>query len=527
MRAVWMVLSRRIAGQFAFLLVIAGHNPRKDRSINDRLYLVYIIVFFSIWIFSVLTLFASWAVKLLTLFGQQNPAQTAGNVMLLALGAASAVKLWQAASTSPFVFSEEDALLLCQTPVSRRVVAILWFFHRWMISVLPFAVLAIVLGFAQVEIQANRDLGFLDLPLYIGAGIKALFAMAAAYLLAMAFIWLFGILRIRTDHDIPRYRWVAIAIIAIFAALSQSNSQAFSFLLAPLRLVLEAGMGAGSYFNALLLTILSSIVVLGLLWFFAERLNLSRAAQETAYVQQMQAAVWLGDADAMAHIRIKRKLGSSHAATKLPIRAGSYAIYWRILLRNLRGQLLQNVFNFALVLMVTVIVFMAPDLGSLVLILAIWVLQLGQRAANRMRSELKNWWLWTQLPFNLHQEMAWQIFPAALLLIVLTILVMLLVLVSIPPILFIILPIAVILVIEAGIFDVIRGVSAHSEMLIVEAIPGFTIIGTLVGMALLILPFWFYLQPLTIRSYVSIGGWGIIEIGLMWLWIVQLWKKRK
>ncbi len=527
MRAVWLVLSRRIAGQFAFLLVIAGHNPRKDRSINDRLYLIYIIVFFSIWVFSVLTLFASWAVKLLTMLSQQNPAQTAVNVMLLALGAASAVKLWQAAGTSPLVFSEEDALLLCQTPVSRRAVAIFWFFHRWLISVLPFAILATVAGFAQVEIQANRDLGFLDLPIYVGAGIKALIAMVAAYLLAMGVVWLFGVLRIRTDRDIPHYRWIAIAIMAIFAVASQTNSMVFSTLLVPWRWVLEAGMGAGSYVNAMLLTTLLSMVVLGLLWFYAEKLNLSRAAQETAYVQQMQAAVWLGDADALANLRTKRKLGSSHAATKLPIRAGSYALYWRILLRNLRGQPLQNVFNFALVLVVTVIIFMAPDLGSLGLIIAVWVLLLGQRAAIRMRSELKNWWLWTQLPFNLHQEMAWQIFPAAFLLIVVSLLVMVLLLVNISPILMIILPIAVILIYEAGIFDVIRGVSAHSEMLLVEAIPGFTIIGMLVGMALLILPFWFYLQPLTIRSYISIGGWGIIEIVLMWLWIVQLWKKRK
>ncbi len=177
MRAVWMVLSHRLTAQFAFLLVIAGYNPRKDRSLNDRLYLVYVIIFFSIWIFMVLTLFADWAVKILTVISPLDIRTPAVIFLLAILLLWNAYQLWQAARTSPFVFTEEDGALLCSTPVSRRAVAIQWFFHKWIMEVLPFAGIAVVLGFAQVEWQFQGDLGILDLPIYAGAGLRAMFSM--------------------------------------------------------------------------------------------------------------------------------------------------------------------------------------------------------------------------------------------------------------------------------------------------------------------------------------------------------------
>lgn len=527
MQAVWMVFSRRMAGQFAFLLVIAGHNPRKDRSWNDKLYLVYIVIFFSLWVFAVLTLFASWAAALLKMVGQQSPAVTAVNVMLLALGAIAAAKLWKAAKISPFVFSEDDALLLCLTPVSRRAVAILWFFQHWLMSVLPFAVLAIVLGFAQVEVLAGKELGFLDLPMYIGAGVKALLAMALTYASVLSLVWLFGLMRIRADRDIRHYRWAAAAIIGLFGAARMTVAPALSVLLAPWQRALEAGMGARAYFGGIQLVGVFTFILLGLLWFFAEKLNLSRAAQETAYSQKMQAALWLGDTDTVKRMHIQKRLGGSHVPTRLPIAEGSLVLLWRDVLRYSRGFRFQNLLEFGLILILTVLIFFAPDIGSWLLILAVWVLRLGQAAADKMRATLNHWWLWTQMPFGIEQEMVWQIIPMTVLLSALACLGLLLFVGKVPVLILVILPITIILVIEAGIFDVIRVVSAHSEMLAVESVPSFTLVGAIVALVSLFLPFWFYLQPLTSYSYFFIVGWGIIEISLMWLWIVHLWKNRK
>ncbi len=56
-------------------------------------------------------------------------------------------------------------------------------------------------------------------------------------------------------------------------------------------------MGGGLWFSALLSAGLPALIVLGLLVLWSDRLNLSRAAQETAYHDQMQAAMRLGDMD--------------------------------------------------------------------------------------------------------------------------------------------------------------------------------------------------------------------------------------
>ena len=58
--AVWLVQSRKLIAQLEFWLVLVGYDLRKH-AFSSRLYVVYVIVFFSIWGFAVLTLLAGFA----------------------------------------------------------------------------------------------------------------------------------------------------------------------------------------------------------------------------------------------------------------------------------------------------------------------------------------------------------------------------------------------------------------------------------------------------------------------------------
>ncbi len=58
MQAVHWLRSRQEERELIYWLSIASYDVR-DRSVNNRIYLLYLIVFFSIWIFMTLTLFAS------------------------------------------------------------------------------------------------------------------------------------------------------------------------------------------------------------------------------------------------------------------------------------------------------------------------------------------------------------------------------------------------------------------------------------------------------------------------------------
>jgi hypothetical protein len=520
-----MVLSQRLTAQFAFLLVIAGYNPRKDRSLNDRLYLVYVVIFFSIWIFMVLTLFADWAVKILSVVSPHDVLTPAVSLLLAILLLWGAYKLWQAAKTSPIVFSEEDAALLCLTPVNRRVVTVMWFIYRWMLTVLPFAAMAVVLGFAQVEWQFQGKLGMLDLPLYTGAGLLAMIAMALAQLLVQALVWLFGLLRLRSDSDIPHYRWVAVAIIAVFLTTALRLPDIFSILTIPLRSTLETAMGTQSSPGLLLSAVLPASVVLALLWYFSDRLNLSRAAQETAYLDKMQAAMFLGDVDTVNALKIKKRLGSSHTASRMPLYEGGAAILWRSLIQSRRAFNFASAGRIVLLIAATLAIFLAPDTGSWILVLATWTLLLGQLSAGQLRGSLKNWWLWTQQPYSIRNEIIWQILPSGLLILLVAWIGLLLIPLPNALLMALILPFAIFAVMLAGVIDVLRQV--RTELLVAERIPVYSIVGTLFGLLLLVLPFWFYLQPVISSSYLLVAFWGITEVVLLWQLTGTIWKNRK
>ena len=89
----------------------------------------------------------------------------------------------------------------------------------------------------------------------------------------------------------------------------------------------------------------------------------------------------------------------------------------------------------------------------------------------------------------------------------------------------IIMPFAIFTVMLAGVFDVLRQV--RSEQLVVERIPVYSVLGTLFGLVLLMLPFWFYLQPVTINSYFVAVFYGGTVIVLLWQLIGTIWKTRK
>ena len=118
MRAAHWVRSRQEERELAYWLALAFYDPR-DRSLNNRIYLIYLILFFSIWTFITLTFFASGGAFILGQLAPGDPARASLFVEVLLLGLWSACGFWQAAKRSPVVFSDQDSYLICQTPVNR------------------------------------------------------------------------------------------------------------------------------------------------------------------------------------------------------------------------------------------------------------------------------------------------------------------------------------------------------------------------------------------------------------------------
>ena len=138
LRAVWVARWQEVAPRLQFWLLLGGYVVR-DRSRADIFYVPYLIAFWSVWAFAMFTALSGAVAGLLKALDAATPALAAVQLYFWALLLWAIISLYQATRRSPFVFSAADAALLCQTPVDRRAVALLWFMSDWPRQFLPFA----------------------------------------------------------------------------------------------------------------------------------------------------------------------------------------------------------------------------------------------------------------------------------------------------------------------------------------------------------------------------------------------------
>lgn len=160
-----MVRSRQIVQRLSFWLTLIGYDPH-DHSLSHRIYLIYASIFMSLWTLVMLSLAASGATTALTALGIGSVNQVAARISLLIFVLWFIFQLWQVSRRSPFIFSEEDAYLICQTPVKRNVVALSWFIGDWLGQALSFWVLGVTLGFAMIDSHLGEKVvsGTVDYP---------------------------------------------------------------------------------------------------------------------------------------------------------------------------------------------------------------------------------------------------------------------------------------------------------------------------------------------------------------------------
>lgn len=409
MRPVWMVRSRQIAQKLSFWLTLIGYNPR-DHSLSHRIYLVYATIFMSLWGFAMLSLAAGAAATILTVPGTRSASQVAAQVSLFILVIWFLFQLWQVSRRSPFVFSEEDAYLICQTPVRRSFVALSWFLGDWFTQALPFWALGVTFGFAMVESQLGGNVAFSDLFQYIASGLRALSVFFPLHLGLLALLWTLGALRLRGNREwrwLPRLVLIAIFLLVSiltwgivkpeFAALVAPPGQAIVW---PLQYSLQAAFSLHAWTSGMVLAL--GIAVLGLvaLAIAGEGLNLSRAAQESTQREKLQTAQRYGMVDLAREIKRRDRLGIGRSPARLRSRPGLWVLLWKDILQSRYEIGFGEVRNWLVLLGISSGLLLAPDFGSRLFLLAFWIFALGQRTTSRLRADLANWWMLRSLPFS-------------------------------------------------------------------------------------------------------------------------------
>ena len=421
MRAAWFVRTRQMETRFKFWLAIIGYN-KNDRSLSHKLYLVYAVVFFILWGFAVLTLLASSGAVLLNWLNPADPVQAAVRLAWLALLAWGVYTLFQATRRSPFIFSEDDAYLICQTPVDRRAVALAWFPGDWLVTAGVFWAGAVVLGFSLSELSIGAKIGITDIPVYVASGLRAMGGLLPAQLGLQALLWAVGAVRLWRDQGPAWLRPAALSAAALASAgvvwsvfqggLGGGFSTLAAVLTWPLLFPLQAAFGQAPLAAGLVAGACLGAAGLVVLYFSSGPLNLSRAAQETHDMDARQATSRSGSGGLAQELADQARLGVGHATSRLPAMPDLWALPWKDLVQSFRLVRLGDIAAWIILVGSALGVAFLPSMEGRALALAYWVINAGQRGTLRFRRDLAQWSILRQLPFPVGRLIIADLAPA-------------------------------------------------------------------------------------------------------------------
>jgi hypothetical protein len=439
MQPVWALRSRQLATSLRYWLAIVGYD-RSDHSLSHKIYLGYAAIFFAGWGFAVLSLLGGGTLSGLKalqplLQYESRPAPLfiiAAFWMLVLLLAWALFRAWGAARRSPLVFNEDDAHLVCQTPVSRRAVAFAWLVGDWAVQALFLGAAGVVLAFAVIE-GSLAQVSITDIPLYAAVGVRALVEIGLLVGGLLGLVWALGCLRLRpVGQGKPAGRLdlfpPGLAVFLGLALFLSGDIGSFFQLLSPLSFPIQQAFAplAGGSASAWLtlaggLAGAAAWLLVGMaaLWFASPAINLSQAAQETAFAASLQAAAATGNTRAYRELQLVQRLGvqpgrASWLAGRQP-GPGWPALLWKHALQLERRGAGSFFSGWVWVLLAGLGAALAPDWGSRGWALLVWSTLVCQRAAEFTRADLAQWALLRGLPLSARQVLLVEAaLPAAL-----------------------------------------------------------------------------------------------------------------
>jgi hypothetical protein len=496
MSAIHWLRSRQEEREWAYWWALVGYNPR-DHSLNNRIYLVYLIIFLTAWTFITLTLFAAAGTRIITFLNPVEPVRAAIFLEFLLLGFWFFYNTFQALKRSPVCFSEPDAELLCQNPVDHRFLTIRWMLMPWLKSAIPFWLSALTLGFSLAGTalpglsSANDFLG------YAWFGLRAWIVIIPIHLALYALQLIVGVVRLQKDREVRWFGYLVLAGMGIlfmfqvisFMAAHTSILGSIYKIVETTPYLLSPGFTAGGFIPSYLISWILTIGLLGFLFWISAAFNLTRAAQETKGSELLDAARRYGFTTYAENLQTQQRLVGTRNASRLPASSGVRVLLWKDMLQVLRTFKLSSVFLWLNIALFMVILPLIPDSFSRLFLIAIWAIQIGQVTVIRLRTDFSHWALIRQLPFAHKDFILLELSSASVASIIISALGLIVgsILSKTPP--------GGLLLILPGIITVIAGMSARdvirrsrSDLLLVESVTGVSEGGILLGLFLALIP---------------------------------------
>lgn len=414
LQAAWYLKWRVLFSQTEFWLVLLGYDMKK-RSFDGWGYLIYVIIFISIWIFMVLLLLADIGGKVLLALPFSSPQAAAAAAGLIGFLAFFLLELYQASRRSPFVFSESDSYVLCLTPLNRRSVAMLWFTIAWLGRAMILWPGGIALGYALYEAQTAVEFTFSDLPYYILSGMRMLAVTIPLHLAIQSLAWAAGAWRLQGTRDLPTLRWSAPLLFVLFTSSfilsAQIGIAGLTSWTWPLHFPILAGLGGAPFLAGIFTAIFLAVAGPTLLAAAAPTISLARASQETRSRESLHLAMLTGDASYSQELKQRERLGASRRPSRLPARSGPASLLWRNAIQAQRTVSIGKLVNWLVIFGLGLGVLMTQDWGGRAFIASFWVAHSSQQAAESIKKDLKKWWLLRQLPVSSYHTVTLNLVP--------------------------------------------------------------------------------------------------------------------
>jgi len=431
MQAVWMVRSRQILSRFRFFLAIFGYD-RNDRSLTHKIYLIYAVVFYTLWAFAVLSLLAGVTAQFLEDIGKLGGQSTGIPISLpnLAVGISTlGLLVWfilaayRASRRSPIIFSEEDAYLICQTPADRRAVALAWLAGQWPPGAAPIWAIAVTLGFALIEASSQGNLNGADIPRYVLAGFRSLSIVLFLQLGMLAIVWALGVLRLQKDRirlQLYLLPLVGAALLAVtwfssgWSGFIPATAPGWALILLPVEIPLQAGYSLSNWGPGMLISLGWAATGLLILTWAAADINLSRAAQESRGLPVRGRSVLSEPSRRTQPAGKGDILGAEHLPSQWfkrldwEARNKAQSLVLKDLVQSARLHWLTRLGRWIGLYLVGLAVLVIPTLpgsdwtvGALALVY--WALMVAQQSTFRLKDDLAKWLLFRQLPVAARQ----------------------------------------------------------------------------------------------------------------------------
>jgi hypothetical protein len=404
MDPIWTLFSRRVRSQLTYWLSALGYNLR-ERSLSNSIYLVYFCIFWSVWaiaVFSLLGKTISSAFNFLPVY--LTPDQFAAGLGQYLLVVWLLVELRGVTRRSPLIFSQEDAYLICQTPLPRRRVTIALFLQSCLPVSFVFAAGAVLLSFALVEWNFQGEMLLFQIFKAFTNSLRALVMILPLQMALQAGLWGVGTLRLRASRP---HAWLQLVfpLTVLFFLTSILNPTWHTILMTPLRLPLESAFVGGiqAWMRAGSLVVSLFLLYAGLKFLSAQstHISLSIAAQETVSIAAMLLARRFGQYEIADVLRDRQQLDMSQPrGMTLPDRPGKNVVLWKGFLQSLRLFRFSQLLNWAGVFGLSLGMFLPADWSFQMIMGGLWAIRVGFLATQRLRSDLSRWWLLRSLPLH-------------------------------------------------------------------------------------------------------------------------------